>query len=149
MKRKIYFLGIALFVFGLHTMVAQNLNDIQRGQRGYSPPPLDREQGGIAIDNTLEDIDEKMDLYQQEFSLDAFEKAVLKNYIVDFETEKMSLLENETISYDVKQQSLLKLNDKLSTTLATLFTEEELTKFQILHFQEGSKKKKRRKKNRD
>lgn len=133
----------------MNSLLAQNLNDIQRGQRGYTPPPLDREQGGIAIDNTLEDIDQKMDLYQQEFKLDAFEKAVLKNYIVDYETEKMALLQDETVSYDIKQQTILKYNDKLSAKLTTLLNEEQVAKFQELHFLEKSKKKKKKRKNRN
>jgi len=147
MKNRIYTIAVVLIVFAFNPLVAQNLNDIQRGQRGYSPPPMPREQGAISIADPLEDIDQKMDLYQEEFTLDAFEKAVLKNYLVEFETEKLGILENETISYDVKQQAILKLNDKLSAKLITLLTEEEVVKFQALHFDTRTKRQKRKDKN--
>ena len=137
---------VAVVLGTLGTSFGQNLNNIQRGQRGYIPPPLPREQGAIAIDNTLEDIDEKMDLYAAEFELDAFEKAVVKNYIVEYENEKMALLQNENITYDVKQQSILKLNDKLGATLSTMLTEDQVSRFGELHFGQQKKKKKKKKK---
>jgi hypothetical protein len=139
-------LAILLTMGSFGSLEAQNLNSIQRGQRGYSPPPLDRQQGAISIENSVEQVDEKMELYGIEFSLDAFEKAVMKNYLVEFETEKMAILENETIAYDIKQQSVLKLNDKLRNKLATMLTEDELNRFAQLHFDPQDKKKKRKKK---
>ncbi len=146
MKTRNYLFAIVLFVLAINPLLAQNLNDIQRGQRGYIPPPIDREQGGIAVENTLENIDQEMDIYAKEFELDAFEKAVLKNYIVEFETEKMALLSDETLSYDVKQQSLLKLNEKLRGKLNTVLTQDQIGAFELLHFAPKSEKKKKRKK---
>ena len=136
-------LGTAFTAFG------QNLGQVQRGQRGYIPPPLPRDQGAIAIENTLEGLDEKMDLYETEFELDAFEKAVVKNYIVEYETEKMELLQNEQISYDVKQQTILKLNDKLSGNLSTMMTEDQVMRFGELHFGDQKKKKRKKKRNKN
>ncbi|MDC7997950.1 hypothetical protein [Gilvibacter sediminis] len=136
---------ITILIFGsLGTAAAQNLGQIQRGQRGYVPPPLPRDQGAIAIENTLEDIDEKMDLYATEFELDAFEKAVVKNFIVEYEKEKMGIMADESIAYDVKQQSYKKLNEKLSGNLVTVLTEEQVARFGELHFSEKKKKKKKR-----
>lgn len=144
--RKILFTA-AVILGTLGTAFGQNLNQVQRGQRGYIPPPIPRDQGAIAIDDTLEGLDEKMDIYATEFELDAFEKAVVKNYIVDYENEKMDLLRNENISYDVKQQSILKLNDKLRANLGTMLTEEQLGRFGELHFGDQKKKKKKKKRN--
>ncbi len=142
-------LTFLLLVTSFGTLEAQNLNNIQRGQRGYVPPPIDRVQGGISIENTVEQVDDKMDLYEVELSLDSFEKAVMKNYVLDFEKEKMALLENENIAYDVKQKSVLKLNEALSIKLATLLNEEELSRFNHLHFAPKGKKKKKKRKNKD
>ena len=146
MFRTSIILTILITISSFGSLEAQNLNSIQRGQRGYSPPPMERPQGAISIKNTVDQVDEKMELYAVEFSLDAFEKAVMKNYLVEFETEKMTLLENENIAYDVKQQSILKLNDKFRTKLATMLTEDELNRFAQLHFEPQDKKKKRKKK---
>ncbi|WP_374959027.1 hypothetical protein [Gilvibacter sp.] len=141
---------ILLIVFGsLGTAFSQNLGQIPRGQRGYVPPPLPREQGSIAIENTLEDIDEKMDLYAAEFELDAFEKAVVKNYIVEYEKEKMAVMADETVSYDVKQQTYKKLNEKLSGNLSTMLTEEQVARFGELHFGDQKKKKKKKRRNKN
>lgn len=135
----------AMLIFG--GTYAQQIGGIQRGQRGYVPPPVAREQGAMAIDDTLKDIDEKMDFYATEFELDAFEKAVVKNYIVEYETEKMTLLANENIEYEVKQQSVLKLNDKLSANLATMLSEDQLARFGELHFTKQKKRKNKKKRN--
>ncbi|MEP2935150.1 MAG: hypothetical protein ABJM06_05495 [Gilvibacter sp.] len=143
-------LAMLMVVSAFTTLDAQNLNQIQRGQRGYSPPPLDREQGAISIENTVVQVDEKMELYAVEFELDAFEKAVMKNYLVDFETEKMAILENENVAYDIKEQSVLRLNENLREKLGTMLSEDELNRFAQLHFGPKQKKKKRKKKkNRD
>ncbi|NQX78174.1 hypothetical protein [Gilvibacter sp.] len=141
---------ITILIFGsLGTAAAQNLGQIQRGQRGYVPPPLPRDQGAIAIEDTLEDIDEKMDLYETEFELDAFEKAVVKNYIVEYEKEKMGIMADESITYDVKQQSYKKLDEKLSGNLVTVLTEEQVARFGELHFGDKKKKKKKKRRNRN
>ena len=145
MKTRNYLLGLLFIALAVNTVLSQNLQDIQRGQRGYVPPPLDREQGAMAIDNTLEYIDEEMDLYEQEFKLDAFEKAVLKNYIIEFETQKMGIQEREDISYDVKVQNILKLKETFRPKLLTLLNEDEIVRFQELHYATKSEKKKRRK----
>ena len=84
MKTKYLFLTFALLIC-ISMSYAQQADRIQRGQRGYTPPPLERVAGSKTIINTLVDIDEKMDFYEAELPLDAFEKEVLKNMIVDFE----------------------------------------------------------------
>jgi len=135
MKNAVLLLIAIISLFITNDVIAQQLDSgVPRGQRGYVPPPLDRDKGAISVDDTLKDIDGKMDIYEETFSLDSFEKAVLKNIIVDFETNKMKLLSNEAISYDIKQQTVLKLNDKLSKDVSVILTEEEINIFKELHF---------------
>ena len=131
-------------VFGFASK-AQNLNQIQRGQRGYTPPPLEQDEKKISVENSLADIDEKMARYQVVFALDAFELAVLKNIIVDFETQKMQLLGDETIEYSTKQTQIKQLESKLLQEVTVFLNEEEVKQFMLLHLNKDNKRKKKEK----
>lgn len=146
MKPKIIYIVLALCAIFPLTIEAQSINTIQRGQRGYTPPPLEQEAKGRSVENTLEDIDEKMNMYEAEFSLDAFEKEVMKNFIIEFEEGKMETLRAENMEYEVRLQTIQKLEEKLSSDLTIFLTEEEIGRFGELHFTEKSKKKKKKKK---
>ena len=147
MKPRLIYIVLALCALLPISMEAQSLNTIQRGQRGYTPPPLEQGTKARSVENTLEDIEEKMDMYEAEFSLDAFEKEVMKNFIVEFEENKMATLRAENMEYEVRLQTIQKLEEKLSNDLKIFLTEEEIGRFGELHFTEkGNKKKKKRKK---
>ena len=139
---------VVAFFFALLTTgaFAQNLNGVQRGQRGYTPPPLEQEKKARAVENTLANINEKMDMYEAEFSLDAFEKAVMRNMIVEFEEGRMATMGAENMEYEVRIQTIQKLQEKLSTDLEVFLTEEEIGRFGELHFLENKGKKKKKKK---
>lgn len=125
---------IMLAILATSMVNAQQADRIQRGQRGYVPEPRPLEQGAISIENSLLGIDEKMDSYETEFSLDAFEKEVMKNMIVEFETEKMALLSNEGLEYKLKMEGIEKLKVGLSNDLKIFLEEDEIGRFGELHF---------------
>jgi hypothetical protein len=127
---------------------AQQADRIQRGQRGYTPPPLERVAGSKTIINTLVDIDEKMDFYEAELPLDAFEKEVLKNMIVDFEEKKMALHADENIGYKIREEQVLKLEDQFRADLGGIFPAEKVDKFFGLHFMDEKLLKKKKKRGR-
>jgi len=118
------------------------LTQIQRGQRGYTPPPRPQEEKARSVENTLVDIDAKMAIYETEFSLDAFEKAVMKNLIVDFENDKMAVTGDETVSYKDRLEVISKLQEKLATEMEIFLTKDEIARFGEMHFAENGMKRK-------
>lgn len=136
------------------SLEAQNLGRVQRGQRGYTPPPLQTGDKKMYIEDELADIDTKMDIYQAELQLDEFEKAVMKNMIIDYETQRKAMLQDETIEYQKKMEQVEKYKEALRKELEVFLTEEEIRTFSNLHFNDDKldkivkKKKKENKRNR-
>ena len=147
-------LWAALFAVLLPMTTQAQLSQIQRGQRGYTPPPLEPRETTMSVENTLENIDAKMEIYEAEFSLDAFEKEVMKNTLVDFEERRMATMANENMEYKAKLETVQKSQEQLATDLQVFLTQEEVARFGELHFgaelvdKEIRKKKKERKKKR-
>lgn len=147
-------LWAGLFVAFMPITAQAQLSQIQRGQRGYIPPPLPARETTMSVENTLENIDAKMEIYEAEFSLDAFEKEVMKNTLVDFEERRMATMGDESIEYKTKVETVQKSQEQLAKDLQVFLTEEEVARFGELHFgaelidKEIRKKKKERKKNR-
>lgn len=149
MKTRHLFL-LFIFLGAVSMGTAQQADRIQRGQRGYTPPPLERTPGARSVENTLVDIDEKMDFYEKELPLDAFEKAVLKNMIVDFEEKRMALYRDETIDFRTREEQLLNTEVQLRADLLAIFPEEKVDAFHELHFMDKKlKKKKKRSRNKN
>jgi len=146
MKSKFVVVLLCVGLFAIQPLCSQNVDRIQRGQRGYTPPPLPQGEKAISIDNTLEDIDQRMDVYEAEFSLDAFEKAVMKNFIVEFEEGKMNTLRNENMEYGVKLKTIKSYEEKLATELEIFLTQDEIGRFGELHFVKENRKLKKKKK---
>lgn len=140
----------------LPCMATAQVTRIQPGQPGYTPPPLEREDKKMTVPNTLDDIDIKMDIYEKEFALDAFEKAVLRNSIVDFEEKRMAIMADEGLSYTEKIENVEPIKDQLMKEAGIFLTEKEIARFGELHMGTGElskevrktkKERKRRRKN--
>ena len=155
MKYVICSVAFMMTVIGLNAQVSA----IQPGQRGYTPPPMDRPALDRASENTLADLDMKMDIYEEEFQLDAFEKAVLKNSIVKFEEGRMAIINDSDLDYKKRQEAVEKLKPTFYQDVSVFLTEDEINKFIAMHFGEeamksemkkrkkAKKKKKKNKKN--
>ena len=148
------FLWAALFAILLPMTTQAQLSQIQRGQRGYTQPPVEPRETTMSVENTLENINAKMEIYETEFSLDAFEKEVMKNTLVDFEERRMATMANENMEYKAKLEAVQKSQEQLASDLQVFLTQEEVARFGELHFgaelvdKEIRKKKKERKKKR-
>lgn len=156
--KKISLFLICAMVLGIGSGISQQISQIQPGQRGYTPPPLERGELNRSVENTLADLDAKMEIYQAEFDLDAFEMAVLKNSIIKFEEDKMAIMAEENIDYAQRREKIEKLKPAFYEQVEVFLTEDEINRFIELHAGESvmksemkkrkkAKKKKKKKKN--
>lgn len=155
--KKISFLILGgLLLSGLSAQA--QVSQIQPGQRGYTPPPMERAALNRGVENTLQDLDMKMDIYESEFSLDPFEKAVLKNSIIKFEEGRMAIMAEENMDYSKRVENIEKLKPAFYEEVQVFLTEDEINRFIELHFGEDAmrsemkkrkKAKKKKKKNKN
>ena len=142
-------------IFGIVLMlsqplIAQNLGRIQRGQRGYTPPPTYIEASNPTLANAIDVANEKMPVYIEKFKLDDFEAAVFKNMLVGHETKMKAINENPSLDYYTRQEVLTKQLDAFLIELKTILSPEEILEFPTIQFDKriGKKKKKKKKKKR-
>lgn len=130
---------------------AQNLGQIQRGQRGYSPTPPAQQAGEPeAPDVNLLSIT-RANMYQELLGLDGFTKEVLKKYLQDYYGATSDIGYNPNLKFEEKREQINAERKKFEKSLKEAFTEEQVE--QILteeEFGNGEKKidKEKRKKKR-
>ena len=145
-------LAVMLLLLVTSTATAQNLGSIQRGQRGYTPPPRAIEAGEPEKPDTNLMAQEKAAIYAEALQIDAFKKEVLRSYLEDYYKEKIDISYNPELKYDEKQPLLNAASKKYEERLVEVFDQEQIN--QLLAYEEigvgddkkESKKKKKRKK---
>lgn len=147
-----------LFLLGTFTTsIAQNLNSIQRGQRGYTPPPRALEAGEPEKPDVNVMAQENATRYAEELKIDAFKKEVLKSYLKDFYREKIDISYNPDLKFDQKQPLIIDANSRFEKRLVEILNADQIETL-ISYEQLGmspkdekkdkkKKKKKKRKKN--
>lgn len=138
---KIRLLTLLFFAIGLTSTSAQNLNNIQRGQRGYSPPPQQREAGEPAKPDANILSIERADMYQKILDIDVFTKEVLKSYLKDYYSATLDIGYNPDLKFEDKRALINTERKKFEKSLKEVFTEEQVQK--ILTEEEFGKEKKK------
>jgi len=134
---------------------AQDVYRIQRGQRGYTPPPTpiktshyDEKRDANSIAN------EQLPVYAEALQLDDFQKELVKNMIVDHYTKREVIRTNYEMNFGDKQDAYVKLEEEFHRELSTVLSEEQVAAFKKVEFldnkeqrKEEKRKKKKKKKN--
>ncbi|GGG05605.1 hypothetical protein GCM10011344_02610 [Dokdonia pacifica] len=156
MKRTIV-LALVLFL-GTLSVGAQNLGNIQRGQRGYSPPPRQLDAGEPEKPDVNKMSIEKATLYKELLGIDVFEKEVLRTYLKDYYRARVDIDYNPDLKFEDKQKQINIEQKKFEKALKEVFTEDQIEQI-LIEEQFGNraeekkkeakeaKKKKRNKKN--
>ena len=138
MIKKFLFLFFIVFTTGL---VAQQLGGVQRGTRGYTPPPRTPEAGNPEKPDPNVLSIERADMYQELMGLDLFTKEVLKSYLKDYYTQVSVIGFDSDLKYEAKVEMINLERKKFEKSLKEAFTEEQVE--QILTEEEfGAGKKK-------
>jgi len=153
--------SIFLFIIligGIHLSNAQQANRIQRGQRGYTPPPRLNTNAFIEVKDVQQELAIILPKCEEIFGLDTFEKEIMKNILTKkFETEN-AILQDDKNSRDDRREKIITLNNQLFADLQTILTPTQIETFKNLDFTEASdqekrdekrKRKKKRRKNKD
>jgi len=140
---------ITLLLFSVLSF-SQQLNNIQRGQRGYAPMPKYDGSAYVSSLDIYKELDKVLPKCKLEFNLDEFEMQILKGLLIDKMEGYNLIIDNEDYTRDVRQ-SKLKLNEfEFVKSLNSIFTSEEVSRYIEMDFEsdkvEKKKKRKKRKK---
>ena len=127
---------------------AQQVYGVQRGQRGYIPPPKYEASVYITTLNVYEELEKVLPKSVEVFSLDDFEKEIFKGLLLEKFENYNKIVENTDSSKQARQDALKQLEIDFVKSLAVILTPDEITTFVDMDFSGKEEKKKRRKEKR-
>ena len=141
---------VILFILLLYSsnIFAQQVYGVQRGQRGYIPPPKYEASVYITTLNAYEELEKVLPKSVEVFSLDDFEKEIFKGLLLEKFENYNKIVENTDSSKQARQEALKQLEIDFVKSLAVILTPDEITTFVDMDFSGKEEKNKRRKEKR-
>ena len=141
---------VILFILLLYSsnIFAQQVYGVQRGQRGYIPPPKYEASVYITTLNAYEELEKVLPKSVEVFSLDDFEKEIFKGLLLEKFENYNKIVENTDSSKQARQEALKQLEIDFVKSLAVILSPDEITTFVDMDFSAKEEKKKRRKEKR-
>ena len=133
-------------------LIAQQVYGIQRGQRGYIPPPKYEASAYISTINAYEELEKVLPKSVEIFKLDDFEREIFKGLLLEKYDNYNRIVENTDSSKEARQDALRQLEIDFVKSLSVILTPDEISMFVDMDFSEKKhkkKKKKRKNKNND
>ncbi|MAQ00394.1 MAG: hypothetical protein CMC51_06280 [Flavobacteriaceae bacterium] len=146
MKRLILFV---VFLISFTNVVSQQVYGVQRGQRGYIPPPKYEPSVYITTIDPYEELNKILPKCIEIFNLDDFEKEILKGLLLKKYENYNQIVENTDSSKGARQDSLKQLEIDFVKSLAIILSPDEISIFVDTDFSEKKEKKKKRKKRKE
>ena len=146
------FIKFLIFFFILSFSIqsfSQQLYNVQRGQRGYIPPPKYEASAYITTLDVYEELNKVLPVRVITFSLDDFESQILKGMLLKKYESYNSIVSNTDNSKEARQEQLKQLDIDFVKSLTIILTPDEITTYVDMDFSDkkkGKKKRKRRKK---
>ena len=128
---------------------SQQLYNVQRGQRGYIPPPKYEASAYITTLDVYEELNKVLPVCITTFSLDEFESQILKGMLLKKYESYNSIVSNTDNSREARQEQLKQLDIDFVKSLTIILTPDEITTYVDMDFtdkKKGKKKRKRKKK---
>ena len=139
---------IFLLLISSSNIIAQQVYGIQRGQRGYIPPPKYEASAYISTINAYEELEKVLPKSVETFKLDDFEREIFKGLLLEKYDNYNRIVENTDSSKEVRQDALRQLEINFVKSLSVILTPDEISMFVDMDFSEKEqRKKKRRRKN--
>ena len=144
---------IALFGFLGFSLSAhaQQVDRIQRGQRGYVPPPKVTYGAYIEIKDPQVEVERMLPRLIEEFNLDAFEQEIIKGIIISRVEKENKVLEDKGNTREGRKAKMMALEKEYYKELSTILSSEEVENLKLMNFESVKevKKKKRKDKKRN
>ena len=136
---------IAILFFSTQSF-SQQLYNVQRGQRGYIPPPKYEASAYITTLDVYEELNIVLPMCVASFSLDEFETQILKGMLVKKFDSYNAVVSNTDLSKEARQDQLKQLEIDFVKSLTIILTPDEITEYVDMDFNKKKKGKKRKKK---
>ena len=136
---------IAILFFSTQSF-SQQLYNVQRGQRGYIPPPKYEASAYITTLDVYEELNMVLPMCVASFSLDEFETQILKGMLMKKFDSYNAVVSNTDLSKDARQDQLKQLEIDFVKSLTIILTPDEITTYVDMDFNKKKKGKKRKKK---
>ena len=114
--KKHLFLSFFFVVF--YSFSQQMMYGPQRGQRGYVPPPRINASPYISAVDTYEELEKVLPKCVEMFSLDDFEREILKGMLVKKYDSYNKIVENTDMSKQARQEGLKNLEIEFIKSLS-------------------------------
>ena len=142
MIKKIF---LFLLLISSSNIIAQQVYGIQRGQRGYIPPPKYEASAYISTINAYEELEKVLPKSVETFKLDDFEREIFKGLLLEKYDNYNRIVENTDSSKEVRQDALRQLEINFVKSLSVILTPDEISMFVDMDFSEKEQRKKKRK----
>jgi len=142
------FIKFLIFFFILSFSIqsfSQQLYNVQRGQRGYIPPPKYEASAYITTLDVYEELNKVLPVCITTFSLDEFESQILKGMLLKKYESYNSIVSNTDNSKEARQEQLKQLDIDFVKSLTIILTPDEITTYVDMDFSDKKKDKKKRK----
>ena len=146
MKSLFKFLSFTTILLFTAQSFSQQLYNVQRGQRGYIPPPKYEASAYITTLDVYEELDNVLPVCVASFSLDEFETQILKGMLLKKFESYNSIVSNTDNSKEARQEQLKQLEIDFVKSLTIILTPDEITTYVDMDFKKKEKGKKRKKK---
>lgn len=141
MIKKIF---LFLLLISSSNIIAQQVYGIQRGQRGYIPPPKYEASAYISTINAYDELEKVLPKSVETFKLDDFEREIFKGLLLEKYDNYNRIVENTDSSKEVRQDALRQLEINFVKSLSVILTPDEISMFVDMDFSEKEQRKKKR-----
>jgi|TARA_B100000586_G_scaffold68399_1_gene47693 hypothetical protein len=148
MESFIKFLTFIAILFFSTQSFSQQIYNVQRGQRGYVPPPKYEASAYITTLDVYEELNIVLPMCVSSFSLDEFETQILKGMLVKKFDSYNAVVSNTDLSKEARQDQLKQLEIDFVKSLTIILTPDEITTYVDMDFNKKKKEKKGKKKRR-
>tara|TARA_B100000959_G_scaffold263806_1_gene303554 strand:+ start:128 stop:583 length:456 start_codon:yes stop_codon:yes gene_type:complete len=145
---KVFFKFLIFFFISIFSIesFSQQLYNVQRGQRGYIPPPKYEASAYITTLDVYEELNKVLPVCVTAFSLDEFETQILKGMLLNKYESYNAIVSNTDNSKESRQEQLKQLDIDFVKSLTIILTPDEITTYVDMDFSDKKKGKKKRKK---
>jgi hypothetical protein len=145
---RVFFKFLIFFFISIFSIesFSQQLYNVQRGQRGYIPPPKYEASAYITTLDVYEELNKVLPVCVTTFSLDEFEAQILKGMLLNKYESYNSIVSNTDNSKESRQEQLKQLDIDFVKSLTIILTPDEITTYVDMDFSDKKKGKKKRKK---